>query len=90
MEYLRVGTLQEGWRRVGAAARRSATDASGNTVELRIVNSRTGRGVPRDRVRMLPTAATTDPNMTPHTRAKQPVGVPAMTPDNPMVLDHVS
>ena len=38
---------------------------NGDPVELRTVNARTGRRVPRDKVRMLPTKSATDPNMVP-------------------------
>ena len=41
------------------------SDQSGDPVELRIVNTRTGRRVPRDNVRMLSTKGATDPNMVP-------------------------
>jgi DNA-binding HxlR family transcriptional regulator len=41
------------------------SDKNGDPVELRIVNTRTGRRVPRDNVRMLPTKDATDPNMVP-------------------------
>jgi DNA-binding HxlR family transcriptional regulator len=41
------------------------SDQNGDPVELRIVNARTGRRVPRDKVRMLPTKGATDPNMVP-------------------------
>ena len=41
------------------------SDQNGDPVELRIVNARTGRRVPRDKVRMLPAKGATDPNMVP-------------------------
>ena len=41
------------------------TDSNGDPIELRIVNVRTGRRVPRDKVRMLPIKGATDPNMVP-------------------------
>jgi DNA-binding HxlR family transcriptional regulator len=41
------------------------SDPNGDPVELRIVNARTGRRVPRDKVRMLPAKGATDPNMVP-------------------------
>jgi DNA-binding HxlR family transcriptional regulator len=41
------------------------TDPSGDPVELRIVNTRTGRRVSREKVRMRPTKGATDPNMVP-------------------------
>jgi DNA-binding HxlR family transcriptional regulator len=41
------------------------SDPNGDPVELRIVNARTGRRVPRGKVRMLPTKGATDPNMVP-------------------------
>jgi DNA-binding HxlR family transcriptional regulator len=41
------------------------TDPNGDAVELRIVNSRTGRRVAPEKVRMVPTPAATDPNMVP-------------------------
>jgi DNA-binding HxlR family transcriptional regulator len=41
------------------------SDQKGEPVELRIVNARTGRRVPGDKVRMLPTDGATDPNMVP-------------------------
>jgi DNA-binding HxlR family transcriptional regulator len=41
------------------------SDQNGDPVELRVVNTRTGRRVPRDKVRMLPTKGATDPNMVP-------------------------
>jgi DNA-binding HxlR family transcriptional regulator len=46
------------------------SDVSGDPVELRIVNARTGRRVPADKVRMLPTSGATDPNMVPPGRAR--------------------
>jgi DNA-binding HxlR family transcriptional regulator len=41
------------------------TDTNGEPVELRIVNARTGRRVPHEKVRMVPTEAASDPNMVP-------------------------
>jgi hypothetical protein len=41
------------------------SDQNGDPVELRVVNTRTGRRVPRYTVRMLPTKGATDPNMVP-------------------------
>jgi DNA-binding HxlR family transcriptional regulator len=41
------------------------TDPNGDPIELRIVNTRTGRRVPRDKIRMQPTKGATDPNMVP-------------------------
>ena len=41
------------------------TDANGEPVELRIVSARTGRRVPPEKVRMVPTEAASDPNMVP-------------------------
>jgi DNA-binding HxlR family transcriptional regulator len=41
------------------------TDSNGDPVELRIVNTRTGRRVPADKVRLVPTDGATDPNMVP-------------------------
>ena len=52
----------------GATAKRpplQATDTNGEPVELRIVNARTGRRVPPQKVRMVRTQAATDPNMVP-------------------------
>jgi DNA-binding HxlR family transcriptional regulator len=52
----------------GAAAKHPPlvpTDVNGDPVELRIVNTRTGRQVPRDKVRMLATKGATDPKMVP-------------------------
>ena len=52
----------------GATAKRpplQPSDPNGDPVELRIVNARTGRRVPSDKVRMLPTKGATDPNMMP-------------------------
>jgi DNA-binding HxlR family transcriptional regulator len=52
----------------GATAKRpplQPSDKNGDPVELRIVNTRTGRRVPRDNVRMLSTKGATDPNMVP-------------------------
>jgi DNA-binding HxlR family transcriptional regulator len=37
-----------------------ASDPNGDHVELRIVNTRTGRRVPRDKVRIVPTSGATD------------------------------
>jgi DNA-binding HxlR family transcriptional regulator len=45
-----------------------ATDPHGDPVELRIVNTRTGRRVDPDRVRMMRTSEATDPNMVPPRR----------------------
>jgi DNA-binding HxlR family transcriptional regulator len=42
-----------------------SSDPNGEPVELRIVNARTGRRVPAEKVRMLRTPAATDPNMVP-------------------------
>jgi DNA-binding HxlR family transcriptional regulator len=42
-----------------------ATDPDGDPVVLRIVNARTGRRVPRDKVRMLATPGASDPKMVP-------------------------
>jgi hypothetical protein len=44
------------------------SDPNGEPVEVRVVNARTGRRVPVDKVRMLPTARATDPNMVPPAR----------------------
>jgi DNA-binding HxlR family transcriptional regulator len=41
------------------------SDQNGEPVELRIVNARTGRRVPGDKVRMVPTKGAKDPNMVP-------------------------
>jgi DNA-binding HxlR family transcriptional regulator len=41
------------------------SDQKGEPVELRIVNARTGRRVPGDKVRMQPTDGANDPNMVP-------------------------
>ena len=52
----------------GATAKRpplQPSDKNGDPVELCIVNTRTGRRVPRDNVRMLSTKGATDPNMMP-------------------------
>ena len=52
----------------GAAAKHpppQLSDQNGDPVELRVVNTRTGRRVPRYTVRMLPTKGATDPNMVP-------------------------
>ena len=54
------------------------SDPNGDPVELRIVNARTGRRVPRDKVRMLPAKGAIDPNMLPppdsQSRAANPRG----------------
>jgi DNA-binding HxlR family transcriptional regulator len=58
----------------GATAKRPPLrpiDLNGDPVELRIVNSRTGRRVPPDKVRMLATKGATDPNMVPPPRDSQ-------------------
>ncbi|HZA11288.1 MAG TPA: helix-turn-helix domain-containing protein [Mycobacterium sp.] len=44
------------------------TDPSGDPVELRMVNAKTGRRVQPEKVRMLPTPAATDPNTVPPNR----------------------
>jgi DNA-binding HxlR family transcriptional regulator len=52
----------------GATAKRpplQVKNPNGDPVELRIVNARTGRRVPGDKVRMLPAKGATDPNMVP-------------------------
>jgi DNA-binding HxlR family transcriptional regulator len=48
----------------------AATDPHGDPVELRMINTRTGRRVAPDNVRMLPTAAATDPNTVPPGRER--------------------
>lgn len=39
-----------------------SSDPNGDLVELRIVNTRTGRRVPQDKVRIVPTSGATDSN----------------------------
>jgi DNA-binding HxlR family transcriptional regulator len=59
----------------GAFAKRpplQPSDINGDPVELRIVNTRTGRRVPHDKVRMLPTKGATDPNMLPPRNIQSP------------------
>jgi DNA-binding HxlR family transcriptional regulator len=41
------------------------SDRNGDPVELRFVNARTGRRVPGDKIRLVPTEGATDPNMVP-------------------------
>jgi DNA-binding HxlR family transcriptional regulator len=56
------------------------TDGNGDPVELRIVNGRTGRRVPPEKVRMVPTDAATDANMVPpaqRTTGAAPPAAPA-------------
>lgn len=61
------------------------SDPNGDRVELRIVNARTGRRVPRDKVRMLPTKGAADPNMMPphdnRSRAASPRGAGRRRPN---------
>ena len=42
-----------------------ASDHNGEPVELRVVNAKTGRRVPGEKVRLVPSESETDPNMVP-------------------------